>query len=203
MSGEVISDLTPIGILSFLDQESLEALKYHGTFGEYGPGEVIINEGERQYSLWYVISGTMEVYITTSAKEVKVAEIGPGDCLGEVSVFEPGEASASVRVMETAVLWNLDVSQLQTFFEKLPIAGGQLMLGIAQLLSRRLRDANQQIMQNQLTPKHLSVRSSTGAPAPIKADTVNTPEKGGSGLFGLFGGASAKDKPKISTEIKK
>lgn len=200
MAQEVISDLQATGILSFMDEEALEALKYHGSFGEYGPGEVIINEGERQYSLWIVISGKLEVYITSSGKEVKVAEISDGDCLGEVSIFEPGEASASVRVTETAVLWNLEVDQLQRYFEKLPVAGGQLMLGIAQLLSRRLRSANQQMLQSQLTPKHLSVRSSAGtAPSPLRAENVS-PEKS-AGLFGLFG--NKESKPKISTQIKK
>jgi len=201
MGEEVISDLKPIGILSFLDEEALEALKYHGTFGEYGPGEVLIHEGERQFSLWVVLSGKLEVFVETSGKEVKIAEISGGDCLGEVSIFEPGEASASVRVVETAVLWNLEVEQLQRFFEKLPVAGGQLMLGIAQLLSRRLRSSNQQILQNQMTPKHLSVRSGTGPAAPIKAETVEH-DKAPGGLFGLFGG-DKKDKPKISTQIKK
>jgi CRP/FNR family cyclic AMP-dependent transcriptional regulator len=200
MGQEVISDLRAEGILSFMDSEALEALKYHGTFGEYGPGEVIINEGERQYSLWVVLSGKLEVYVATSGKEVKIAEVSDGDCLGEVSIFEPGEASASVRVMETAVLWNLEVDQLQRFFEKLPVSGGQLMLGVAQLLSRRLRAANQQMLQSQLTPKHLSVRSAAGtATSPIRAE--NTESDKGSRLFGLFSGQ--KDKPKISTEIKK
>lgn len=201
MGDEVISDLKAVGILSFLDEEALEALKYHGTFGEYGTGEVIIHEGERQYSLWVVLSGKLEVFVETSGKEVKIAEISEGDCLGEVSIFEPGEASASVRVVETAVLWNLEVEQLQRYFEKLPVAGGQLMLGIAQLLSRRLRSSNQQILQNQMTPKHLSVRSGTGLAAPIKAETVEH-DKATGGLFGLFGG-DKKDKPKISTQIKK
>jgi CRP/FNR family cyclic AMP-dependent transcriptional regulator len=146
------------------------------------------------------LSGKLEVYVATSGKEVKIAEVSDGDCLGEVSIFEPGEASASVRVMETAVLWNLEVDQLQRFFEKLPVSGGQLMLGVAQLLSRRLRAANQQMLQSQLTPKHLSVRSAAGtATSPIRAE--NTESDKGSRLFGLFSGQ--KDKPKISTEIKK
>ncbi len=201
MAGEVISDLKAEGILSFMDDEALEALKYHGTFGEYGPGEVIIKEGERQYSLWIVIGGKLEVFIAASGKEVKVAEISDGDCLGEVSIFEPGESSASVRVVETSVLWNLEVDQLQRYFEKLPVAGGQLMLGIAQLLSRRLRSANQQMLQSQLTPKHLSVRSAAGAaPSPIRADNIEPAEKS-AGLFGLFG--NKETKPKISTEIRK
>ncbi|MEM6820544.1 MAG: cyclic nucleotide-binding domain-containing protein, partial [Verrucomicrobiota bacterium] len=175
---EVIADLTPTGILSYVDQENLEALKFHGNFGEYGPGEVIIQEGVRQYNLFILISGSCDVLLGAgSAQETVVGELGPGDCIGEVSILEPGEATATVRVREVSVLWSLDVEQLQRFFEKLPIAGGQLMLGIAQLLCSRLRTANQTIVSNKLTPQHLGVRSGRFAEQ-IRAANIEE-QKGG------------------------
>jgi CRP/FNR family transcriptional regulator, cyclic AMP receptor protein len=194
--GEVVTELRPCGILSFLDEQSLEALKYHGVFGEYGPGEVIIREGESQHFLFVVISGRLEVLMVHGGKEVLLGEIEEGDCLGEVSIFEPGEASATVRVVETAVLWSLEVDQLQDFFEKLPVAGGQLLLGITQLMARRLRHANQQILANRITPKHLSCRSARMEP--IKAGSLHDDKKGI--ISGLFG---SKHKPTIPTQIKR
>ncbi|MGF1678567.1 MAG: Crp/Fnr family transcriptional regulator [Candidatus Methylacidiphilales bacterium] len=196
---EVIADLHPTGILSYIDPENLEVLKFHGEFGEYGPGEVLVQEGIRQYHLYIVIAGCCEVLVGSGDQEVLLGEIGPGDCVGEVSILEPGEATATVRVRETSVLWKLDVEQLQRYFEKLPVAGGQLMLGIAQLLCKRLRSANQTILTNKLTPKHLSIRSGRMV-EPIRAENVAKEEKGG--LFaGLLG--KKEQKPKISTAIKK
>ncbi|NJL19549.1 MAG: cyclic nucleotide-binding domain-containing protein [Bdellovibrionaceae bacterium] len=87
---EVTTDLRAHGILSFLDTQSLEALKYHGVFGEYGPGEIIIKEGERQQSLFVVISGKLEVLMMHADKEVLLCEIEEGDCLGEVSILNRG-----------------------------------------------------------------------------------------------------------------
>jgi len=196
-----VADLVPVGILCNISPQDLETLKFYGVFGEFGPGEIVVEQGVQQTCLFIVISGILEVMITGQAKDVKLGEIGPGDCIGEVSIFEPGTASASVRVVETSVLWSLDVQSLQTYFEQLPVAGGQLMLGIAQLLSKRLRQANQTILSNQIVPVHLSVRAGT-LREPIKASTTETKESGG-GLFGGVFGSKKPEAPKISTRIKK
>jgi CRP-like cAMP-binding protein len=198
---ELVADLRQEGILSHISPSDLETLKYYGVFGEYGPGEVVVQEGVEQSELYIVIAGDLEVVIKSGGEEVTLGKIGPGDCIGEISIFEPGPASATVRVLEQAVLWHLDVTSLQSYFERLPVAGGQLMLGIAQLLSKRLRQANQAIIANRMIPKHLSVRS--GKVEPITADNVDEDNK--EKRTGLLGGLFKKDKPggsKISTDIK-
>jgi CRP-like cAMP-binding protein len=195
-------DLIPVGILGYISPGDLQTLKFYGTFGEFGSGEIVVDQGAAQTCLYVVISGILEVIIVGSGKEVRLGEIGAGDCIGEVSVFEPGVASASVRVVETAVLWSLDVQSLQTYFEQLPVAGGQLILGIAQLLSKRLRQANQTILSNQISPVHLSVRSGSMR-EPIKASNTESKENAKGGLFGGFLGSKKDTAPKISTQIKK
>ncbi|MEM6884099.1 MAG: cyclic nucleotide-binding domain-containing protein [Verrucomicrobiota bacterium] len=198
---EVIADLTAVGILGYLNDDDLEALKYHGEFGEYGEGEVIVEEGVRQYNLFIIVSGQCEIVLGRGDSEMVVGEIGPGSCIGEVSILEPGDATATVRVKGTAVLWKLDVEQLQAFFEKLPVAAGQLMLGIAQLLCQRLRTANQTIMQSKQTPKHLGVRAGR-VQAPIRVTDLTDEKPASGGLFSNLMGKKQK-KPTISTEIKK
>lgn len=215
MSDEVIAELTPVGILSYIAPENLEALKYYGVFGEYGLGEVVVEQGVQQDMLYFVVSGEMEVTVSSTERQVKVGEIGPGDCLGELSIFEPGPASATVVVTKTCVLWCLEVQALQTFFQRLPVAGGQLMLGIAQLLSKRLRHANNAILSNEILPNHLGVRSGS-LKEPIRADSAGgvysqpasdtgQRQKASGGLLGgLFGGKKDDgSQPSISTHIRR
>ncbi len=195
---DVMAMLTATGIFRYLDERSLEALKFFGIFGEYGPGEVVIHEGSDQDRLYFVVSGELEVATAGAGKEVILGTLGHGECLGEISIFEPGLASATVRVISKSVLWSLDVESLQQYFEQAPTAGGQLLLGIAQQLSRRLRHANQIILENRILPQHLGVRSGA-IKEPIKADTVPKDHKAGM-LGGLFG---RKEGPKISTDVKR
>jgi CRP-like cAMP-binding protein len=196
---EVIADLQPIGILSYLGISDLETLKFYGVFGEYGPGEIIVQQGEKAQRLHIVVSGGLEVIVSALGKDTKVGDIGPGDCIGEVGILEPGPASATVRVSQTAILWSIDVEQLQQFFEAVPIGAAQLLMGISSLLCKRLRHANQTIMENRITPGHLGVRCGL-VREPIRADSVE--KHGKTGLFGgILGGK--KDAPKISTQIKR
>jgi CRP/FNR family cyclic AMP-dependent transcriptional regulator len=180
-----IAELRAEGILTHVSPEDLETLKFYGVFGEYAPGEIVIQEGIQQDNLYYVVEGKLDVFNTAGGSEVMLGTIGQGDCIGEVSIFEPGPASATVRVVDIAILWHLDVNSLQSFFEQIPTAGGQVMLGIAQLLSKRLRQANQAIIANRLTPKHLAVRSGRMT-MPITVQTVGEGEEKSTGLFGIF-----------------
>lgn len=195
---EVIAKLQPIGILSFLDTHDLETLQFYGTFGEYGVGEVIVSQGEKAQTLHIVVAGSLEVIVSALNKETKVGEIGPGDCIGEVSILEPGPASATVRVIQTAVLWSVTIESLQQFFEVVPVAAAQLLMGISSLLCKRLRHANQTIMENRILPGHLAVRCGL-IKEPIRASTTDKSTR--SGLLGGLLGKKAKSK--ISTEIKR
>lgn len=179
---DIIADLTPNGILGFLKPEELEVLKFYGVFGEFGPGEVIVKEGQMQDRLYYVISGRLQVSVSRAGEAFVLGEIQAGDCFGEVSIFEPGSASATVTVAETAVLWHLDVEALQGFFAELPGAGGQLLVGVAQLLCKRLRAANQEIAKNHQAPTFLGVRAGR-LKAPIRFDSVQV-SKRKTGIFG-------------------
>ncbi len=183
-TGETIEDLKPVGILSHVVPGDLETLKYYGVFGEYGEGDILIEEGSIQDRLYIIINGELEVSVKSSGEKVVLGIIGGGDSLGEVSIFEPGAASATVEVLRSTILWHTDVDSLQSFFEQLPVAGGQLMLGISQLLSKRLRQANSQIIQNHLPPQHMMVRA--GRKEPLRADNIKPADKQGF-LGSLFG----------------
>jgi CRP/FNR family transcriptional regulator, cyclic AMP receptor protein len=197
--GETIADLQPVGILSFLSIPDLEVLKFYGTFGEYGAGEIIIEQEQKSQVLHIVVAGELDVVVHALNKETKVGDIGPGDCVGEVGILEPGPASATVRVRDTAILWSIDVDQLQQFFETVPMAAAQLLMGISSLLCRRLRHANETILENRILPAHLGVRCGL-IKEPIRASSLEKQDRGG--LFGgLLGGKKAE--PKISTVIKK
>lgn len=168
---DIVAELRPEGIFSHVHAADLEPLKFYGTFSEHQPGEVVIQEGEMQDKLYYIVHGSAQVVVKHSGVETLLGTIGNGDSFGEISIFEPGATSATVRIVEFTVLWSIDVNSLQSFFEKIPAAGGQLMLGLAQLLSKRLRNANRAIIEARILPKHLAVRSGKTS-MPITAETV-------------------------------
>ncbi len=199
---EIIADLTSVGILRHLNQPDLEALKFYGTFGEFGAGETIITQDQPNDFLYIVVHGALDVIVSQHGKETKVGEIGPGDCIGEVAILEPGDASATVVVRETAILWSLDVNALQQYFEAVPVGGAYLLMGISRLLCKRLRHANQTIMDNRIIPGHLGVRSGL-VREPIRSENVGNSKTSKPGLFGSLLGSKKDEPTKFSPKIKK
>jgi len=151
--------LPRVGILSFLDDEMREQLVGYGQVTSTKPDQVIIKEGDPSRSLYVVLEGSFAITKETPGQSVPLDSVGEGDCLGEISVFEPGLASATVKSAGAGKLWGIDSKSLQQFLVDAPYSGCALVLGINTLLSRRLRKATSVIKVNQILPGFLSVRS--------------------------------------------
>lgn len=145
-------------VLAFLDDESVAALEGFGTTRNFQPGEVFIEEGKSQDSFYIVVSGTLEVMAQVSEQKIKLSDLQPGDCFGEVAIFEPGLASASVLSTTEGILWQQNATQLQEFLSAYPFPGSALLLGINLVLSERVLHANEIIKTSSIAPSFLSVR---------------------------------------------
>jgi CRP/FNR family cyclic AMP-dependent transcriptional regulator len=192
----LLPQLPSVGILAGLSEKSLENLAAYGTYQNAVADEEIITEGQLQDKLYVVVQGRLRISAKVSSTEITLSEVEAGECIGEVSLLEPGPASATVRVVDASVLWHLQGSSLQQYLQKHAGGGGALMMGIAACLSQRLRAANQAIGQHHLTPTF--VIPPQHRQEPIRTDASET-----KGLFGLFKKKPQEEKKvKISTEIK-
>lgn len=64
----------------------------------YSNGEEVMREGEWGGNTFYVvIEGKADIYITSEGQEQRVAQISPGDILGEMSILAGVPRSATVR----------------------------------------------------------------------------------------------------------
>jgi len=147
------------GILAFMDDEAREQFATYGTVVTTAPGDVLIREGDANLNLYIVLRGTFNISTMTTGHAVHLDAVGAGDCLGEVAVFQPGVASATVTSADVGQLWFIDVEHLQQFLLDYPHAGCAAVLGINTILSRRLKRANGVIRSNEILPSFLSVRS--------------------------------------------
>jgi len=147
------------GILSFMDDESRERLAEYGKQVTTTPGQILIREGELSHHLYIVLKGILNVTTIASGKTVLLDTVCEGDCLGEVSIFHPDRASATVASLIAGELWIIDATALQKFLLESPNDGCAAILGINIVLSRRLKKANAVIRSNEIVPSFLSVRS--------------------------------------------
>ena len=151
--------LSRTGVLAYMDDEARQQLSAYGHTVSTAPGEVLIREGLANIHLYIVLSGVFNITTELRGKEVYLDTVGPGDCLGEVAIFDPDQASATVTSLEAGRLWAIDADSLQKFLTDWPNYGCAAILGIDVILTRRLRHATAVIRSHQIVPGFLSVRA--------------------------------------------
>jgi CRP/FNR family transcriptional regulator, cyclic AMP receptor protein len=95
--------------------------------------------GDSAYVIRY---GAVKVHVEDEeGRDVIVAILGPGEIVGEMSVVDREARSGSVVTLEDSVLFWIDREALQNCLTTMP----KLTLNLTEILSRRLRIANERI----------------------------------------------------------
>src|SRR5476649_1903230 len=129
--------------IGHLKADDRDLLSSYGEFFPGHPGNVIIEEGAMQTEVFVVISGELEVRTKQEdGTETLLARVGPGETLGEISLFDPGPAAATVTAIEFSQLWRIADADLIHFMEENPGAGNVLLRTLASILAQRLRQMN-------------------------------------------------------------
>ena len=129
--------------IGHLKDDDRELLSSYGEFFPGHPGTVIIEEGAMQTEVFVVISGRLEVRARQEdGSTALLAQVGPGETLGEISLFSPGPAAATVTAVEFSQLWRIADDSLMEFMQENPGAGNLLLRTLATILAQRLRQMN-------------------------------------------------------------
>jgi CRP-like cAMP-binding protein len=134
--------------MGFASEFDLEERTQLGNFGEFlslAEGEVLIDEGHNQDALFMVVSGTFHVQTVVTGRAVLLGTLKAGDTIGEINMFDPGQASASVVSKSFSEIWRIDRSRLEQYLEAHPRTAARLLVNIATQLSKRLRKTNQKV----------------------------------------------------------
>jgi CRP-like cAMP-binding protein len=97
------------------------------------PGEVVFREGDDGDRLYIVAVGKVEVLRAGQ----RIAELGPGECFGEMALLDRTPRSATVRTLEETTL----VATARDDFNDLLDLYPALARAIAAVLAGRLREA--------------------------------------------------------------
>ena len=188
--------LPPLGILAGLSDRSLQNLARYGKYEAFPAGTLIIRESAAQDRFYVVVEGELAVTARSGAKETALSTAHAGECLGEVSLLDPGPASASVRVIKDATLWSMDITDLRVYLQDHAGGAGAFLMGIASCLSGRLRQANELIRKHHALPVETlppgRERAITASNAPVQIGFFDRIKKSISG----------EKKIHISTKIK-
>ena len=146
MSSDLNSpELPAIGFVADLTEDDRQILSGYGEFLPVHEDKALIEEGQEQNSLYFVISGRLHASNDIEGRRILLGRLGRGDLVGEVNVFDPQAASATVTAMEFSQVWRIDQPMIDSFIKDHPAAAAQLLVHISTQLSKRLRETNEKV----------------------------------------------------------
>ena len=137
--------LPAVGITASLSEDERELLSSYGEFIPLQDGKDLIVGGEPQDSLYILCEGALTISTRMLERRVALGEVAAGGCVGEVSMFDPTVASATVSGNGFCQVWRIDRGELEKFLNDNPTVAAKFLIAIAQQLGSRVRSANERL----------------------------------------------------------
>lgn len=125
--------------LSAEDQEQLSIMMSEVTFRR---GEKLFSEGDPGDRLYVLVDGKIKLGHTSSdGRENLIAVLGPGEMVGELTLFDPGPRSTTATAVAPTTMLELDHDHMMSFLDTRPELAKHMLKALAQ----RLRRTNDQL----------------------------------------------------------
>lgn len=167
---DAAESLRSLPLLARLNTEDVRALASRGRMRRFNSGAYVVREGEPGDSLFVILEGRARVVFSSDGgEEATLAHLGPGDCIGEMTVFDGLPRSASVVASESMATLNVTREDFRAWLGEHP----QAAMPLLEELSLRLRRANQGLadqlflgLSQRLARRLVLLASTVGTPNP-------------------------------------
>jgi len=106
---------------------------------ELAAGKALIIQGERQQNLYFLDKGEISVeYTTAQGEHIRLANIGPGTFVGELSLLLGTPSSATVISTRPSTLYRLSAEHLEKLEVEDPLAAMVLHRFLLKRVGQRL-----------------------------------------------------------------
>ena len=114
-----LKELQASTLFSSFKRETLVEVIASTELRSYDQGDIIVTEGEEGSSLFLIVSGSVKVFTrTTDGSNLPLAELGPGDFFGEVSLLSGRPRTATITAGTEVSAIELDGSQVDRIARK-------------------------------------------------------------------------------------
>jgi flavin-dependent dehydrogenase len=125
-------------------KEEAMTFREMGELGKvYQSGEIIVRQGEVGDCMYFIQTGKVEVIKESNGREVRLAELGPGEFFGEMALFEKDVRSATVRPLGEVRLLSVDRKMFLRKIHDDP----SLAFRVMQKMSRRIRELDDELIR--------------------------------------------------------
>lgn len=147
--GHHASCIEQVPIFGSLSQEEMLEIAQIAASRSFGKGEMVYRAGDEGGTLFVLHTGKVKLYrVNTGGKEQVLHVIGPGEFIGELSLFSSLPLTDNAQALDEAVLCILQGKRLKELMTKYP----SIALKVMDELSRRLEKAESRIEAISLNP---------------------------------------------------
>jgi CRP/FNR family cyclic AMP-dependent transcriptional regulator len=120
-----------------LDASQLDALLMALEPEEVAAGETLITQGSPSDALYLVWDGWLEIELAGRTRAL--SRLGPGEVVGEVSLLDPGPATATVRSDAGCTVLVLRRARLEQLWAEHPAIATRCLAYLSREMAQRLR----------------------------------------------------------------
>jgi diguanylate cyclase (GGDEF)-like protein len=131
--------LQSVDILSHLTADELEIFQRFLVEVTCDPGEAVFHQGDEGRDLYIVGEGRVAIRVRApEGADVDVAELGPGDFFGEMSIFEDAPRSATCAMVDGGRLYRLRKEDFFSLMDQHPRTAIKVMYRMVNITTGRL-----------------------------------------------------------------
>jgi len=135
--------LSRVWLFAGLSEDQLESISSFTFRKAFGPGELIIEEGETGNGLYIIISGSVEILKGLGTDNtVVLGQRASGEVFGEMALLGEWPRTATVRSMDQVECLGIDRWVFLTLLDRQP----QIGINMLQILAQRLRESDARIV---------------------------------------------------------
>lgn len=125
-------------VLGHLNDRDIEWLMENGSTRQLRPGDYLVRQGESIKEIYIVLSGSLRIFNEQNPRQ-KIAHIGSGEIIGEMSFLDERPPSVSVVANEDVKVYCIALEPVRQYMEENTRFAARFYYSIALFLSDRLR----------------------------------------------------------------
>ncbi len=149
------SNLRDIEIFKYLSDDERARVLSHAEDIRFDRGKIIFDAGSIGNEMFIIKSGRVKIYRMFEGNEIVFAEFAPGAAFGEMSLIDEYPRSAGAAALDECVLLSFSRTAFRNIIDSESALGAKLLLAIAEVFSKRMRQTDKLLETYHLVNKAL------------------------------------------------
>jgi len=137
--------LRRVKVLADLRDEQLERFASFMVLEPIRQWTELVRQGMAGDTMYLILDGEFRVRMMIGGKETILAQLGAGDCFGEIALFDDGTRSADVVANKDSTVLKISKQSLTRLIQDAPDLAAPFLLSMGKTLAARIRVDNKKI----------------------------------------------------------